>query len=172
MAEDEVELTFRGVAGLTSEAQSDTPPGSKGWVGEGSQTQRINAAMMAALRANGGTIPGEIGAYPHLILTAKGAKSGKERPVVLWASEIDGRLVVVASLGGAPNNPPWFHNIVANPDVTVEWQGEAFRARAIVLKGEDRDRMFAACVKLLPHFGRYQQRTTRALPVVELARSG
>ena len=71
---------------------------------------------------------------------------------------------MVASLGGAWHNPPWFHNVVANPDVTVEWQGETFPARAVVLEGEERDRLFAACGALLPDFGEYQKRTARSYP--------
>jgi hypothetical protein len=72
----------------------------------------------------------------------------------------------VASIGGADHNPPWFLNVVANPDVRVELQGDTFPARATVLSGQERDRLFAACVALLPEFGDYQQRTRRILPVV------
>ncbi len=164
------ELTFKALEGLTAEAQSEHPPGSTSWVPEGSRTQRINDAMTKALRANGGKVPGELERVPFLLLTARGARSGVRRTVPLWGSEIEGRLVVVASLGGAEHHPPWFHNVVANPEVTVEWQGETFAARAVVLQDEDRDALFAACARLLPQFAEYQQRTTRLLPVVELVR--
>jgi deazaflavin-dependent oxidoreductase (nitroreductase family) len=167
-----VELNFETLTGLTADAQSEHPPGSRGWVAEGSRTQRINDEITKALREHGGKIPGELESVPFLLLTATGAKSGVERTVPLWTSEIEGRLVVVASLGGADRNPPWFHNVVANPEVTVEWQGERFPAQAIVVEGSDRDRLFEACARLLPQFGQYQQRTERVLPVVELVRRG
>jgi deazaflavin-dependent oxidoreductase (nitroreductase family) len=148
-----VELTFETLTGLTADAQSQHPPGSPGWVAEGSRTQRINDEITKALREHGGKIPGELESVPFLLLTAKGAKSGVQRTVPLWTSEIGGRLVVVASLGGADRNPPWFQNVVANPNVTVEWRGETFAARAVVLEGEDRQRLFEAGARLLPQFG-------------------
>jgi hypothetical protein len=85
-----VDLTFETLKGLTADAQSDAAPGSKGWVREGSATQRINDALVDALRANGGTAPGELAVVPLLVLTATGARSGVERmPIFQGAPEAE-----------------------------------------------------------------------------------
>ena len=76
--------------------------------------------------------------------------------------------VVIASKGGAPTSPDWFHNLVAHPDVTVEVGAERFPPRAIVTEGDERDRLFAAQAAKLPNFAEYQRKTTRRLPVVVL----
>lgn len=84
--------------------------------------------------------------------------------------EIDSRLIIIASMGGAPRNPPWFHNLVHCPDVLIEKDGETFSARAVVTEGEDRDRLFQTVCDSLPVFAAYQKRTQRTIPVVELIR--
>src|SRR4051794_3961579 len=132
MSEDKVILTFEGLKPLQDEARSDQPPGSNGFDWESSAHRRINEAMIAALRANGGTVPGELSSASHIIITVTGRKTGRPRTVVLWGDKVDGRLLVVASLGGAPNHPTWFLNLAANPEVTVEWMGETFQARAVI----------------------------------------
>jgi deazaflavin-dependent oxidoreductase (nitroreductase family) len=81
---------------------------------------------------------------------------------------IDGRLLIIASTGGGPRNPGWFDNLAKNPSVTVERGGETWEGRAVVLSGAERDALFAAVVKTTPTFGRYQERTQRTIPVVEL----
>ena len=84
--------------------------------------------------------------------------------------DIDDRLLVIASMGGAPRNPPWFYNLVANPEVTVEMNGEEFTARAVVTQGADRDDLFRKVCGIFSAFGEYQERTTRTIPVIELKR--
>jgi len=83
---------------------------------------------------------------------------------------IDERLLIIASMGGAPSSPAWFHNLVANPEVTVELGGETFRARAVVTEGSDRDDLFAKVCAKISTFTEYQSRTDRVIPVVELVR--
>jgi len=78
--------------------------------------------------------------------------------------------VIMASKGGAPVNPAWFANIVANPVVTVETGGETFQARAVVTEGAERDRLWAAHVAQNPTFAEYEQRTTRLIPAIVLER--
>jgi deazaflavin-dependent oxidoreductase (nitroreductase family) len=80
------------------------------------------------------------------------------------------RYVVIASKGGAPTNPAWYHNLVANPIVTIEVGPELFKARATVAQGEERDRLFNAQAALMPGFADYQRNTTRRIPVVVLER--
>jgi deazaflavin-dependent oxidoreductase (nitroreductase family) len=78
--------------------------------------------------------------------------------------------VVIASKGGAPTSPDWYHNLVANPDVTVELSTDKFEGRARVAEGEERDRLYRAQAELMPNFADYEKATTRKIPVVVLER--
>ena len=97
-----------------------------------------------------------------------GAKSGAKRTAPLVYHRIGGRLLIIASMGGGPRSPGWFDNLARNPSVTVELGDETWEGRAVVLSGAERDALFAAVVKAAPTFGRYQERTQRTIPVVEL----
>jgi deazaflavin-dependent oxidoreductase (nitroreductase family) len=167
---DKPELNWAQLDELTNEVRSDAGPGTSGWSNEGSHTRRFNQAFIEEFRSHDGKMPGELGEVDLLLLTATGAKSGERRTVPLGFHRIDGRLVVIASMGGADRNPPWFHNVVANPEVTVELGTEVFRARAVVTEGEDHDRLYADVVARMPVFGEYQERTERVIPVIELAK--
>ena len=103
-------------------------------------------------------------------MKSTGAKSGKKRAVPLAYHEVDGRLLIIASMGGAKRNPPWYHNLVANPEVLVEKDGETFSANAVVTAGADRDALFKSVCDALPPFAEYQPRTERIIPVIELKR--
>lgn len=103
-------------------------------------------------------------------LTTTGAKTGK-RTVSPVMCAVDGdRLIVYASAAGSPNNPAWYHNIVANPEATVELGSERFAARATEITGAERDRLWAEQVARVPSFGAYARNTTRVIPVVALDR--
>ncbi len=78
--------------------------------------------------------------------------------------------MIIASYGGAPRNPPWYHNLVANPVVTVEVGTEKFKARATQVYGAERDRLFAEAAKLIPLFTDYQNKTKRQIPLLILTR--
>ena len=130
----------------------------------------FNDALVEEFRTNGGTVTGMFGGAPLVLLTTTGAKSGKRRttPVVYTA---DGdKVVVIASKAGAPTSPDWYHNLVANPDVTVELPTEKFEGRARVAEGEERDRLYRAQAELMPNFADYEKATTRKIPVVVLER--
>ncbi len=105
-----------------------------------------------------------------LLLTTTGAKSGLPRTSPLAYSMDGDRIVIVASKGGAPTNPDWFRNLVANPIVTVELGAEKFEARASVVAGDERARLFANHVSLMPGFAEYQEKTSRQIPVIVLER--
>jgi len=107
-----------------------------------------------------------------LLLTTTGAKRGRTYLNPLAAYQEDGRLFVVASKAGSPRNPDWYHNLVANPTVTVEHDGEKFDATARVLPDEERDQLFARIVEQAAQFGEYQEKTSRKIPLVELVRVG
>jgi deazaflavin-dependent oxidoreductase (nitroreductase family) len=107
-----------------------------------------------------------------LLLTTRGAKSGRERTNPLAYSRDGDRYVVIASKGGAPSNPDWFRNLRANPRVTVEVGPERFSANARVPKGDERRRLYDAQAARMPAFKDYEKRTTREIPVVVLERAG
>ena len=88
----------------------------------------------------------------------------------MYTRDDNGNVVVIASKGGAPASPDWYHNLVANPHVTVELPGETYEAQARVATGEERARLFRAQADLMPNFDEYQRKTTREIPVVVLER--
>jgi len=129
-----------------------------------------NRAIIEEFRANGGKVGGPFAGRTLLLLHTVGAKSGQERinPV---ACVTDGdRLVIIASKGGAPTNPDWYHNLLAHPQVTVELGTERFQARAEVAPEPERTRLYARMVSVMPGFAEYQQKTERVIPVVVLTR--
>ena len=135
-----------------------------------SETNDFNARIIAEFRANGGTVGGPFEGSQILLLTTTGAKSGQERvtPVVC---RVEGDAVYVfASKAGAPTNPDWYHNLVANPEVRAELGTDAFTAHAVVLEGAERDRVYEAHAALYPGFAEYQAGTDRVIPVVRLDR--
>jgi deazaflavin-dependent oxidoreductase (nitroreductase family) len=162
--EPDDQLTRDRLGELLAELRSEGGPGGT--------TRAFNEALIAEFRRTGGVIAGELGGpeFRFLLLTATGAKSGRPRTVPLGYVKVGGRLVILASKGGSPTDPLWFRNVVAHPDVTVELGTDTFAARAVVLEGEERDRVFAAIVAKAPMFGQYQERTPRPIPVVELQR--
>ena len=122
-------------------------------------------------RANGGRIlRGVFAGRTLLLLTTTGARSGRSLTKPLGFTRDGARYVVIASKGGAPSNPAWYHNLEANPMVTIEVQGERFDARASVAHGTERERLFAQQAAQMPVFARYQDMTTREIPVVVLER--
>lgn len=131
-----------------------------------------NRAVIEEFRKNGGKVAGSWEGRPLLLLTTIGAKSGERRTTPVMYLRDGDRLLVFASRGGAPTNPGWYHNLVAHPDVTVEVAGETFEARASVLAGEERDRLYGRQAELFPMFAEYQRRTSRKIPVIALTRRG
>jgi deazaflavin-dependent oxidoreductase (nitroreductase family) len=130
-----------------------------------------NQAVVDEFRENQGKVTGMFARAPLALLTTKGAKSGKRRTTPLVYTRDGDRVVVIASKGGSPTHPDWYHNVVANPnDVTVELPNEKFDARAVVPTGEERDRLFRAQADLMPNFDEYQKATKRQIPVVVLER--
>jgi deazaflavin-dependent oxidoreductase (nitroreductase family) len=129
-----------------------------------------NQAIIDEFRANSGKVGGYFAGKTLLLLHTVGAKSRQERinPVAYVA---DGdRFVIIASKGGAPDNPGWYHNIIAHPQVTVEVGTEQFQARATVPIEPERTRLFNKMVEMMPGFADYQRKTTRVIPVIILTR--
>src|SRR5216683_5441774 len=101
----------------------------------------LNQSVIKEFRANQGKVGGPMEAMPILLLTMTGGKTGRTLVRPLCYSHDGDRIVVVASYGGAPRNPPWYHNLVANPLVTVEVGAEKFKARAAQVHRVERERL-------------------------------
>lgn len=126
----------------------------------------FNLKIIEEFRANGGETYGPFKGRPLLLLTTRGAKSGKQHTTPLVYSKDGDRVVIIASMGGAPKHPSWY----LNPEATVEIGRETFRAKASVAEGAERERLYARQAAEMPAFSEYQQKTTRQIPVVVLER--
>jgi deazaflavin-dependent oxidoreductase (nitroreductase family) len=133
-----------------------------------SDFKSFNAGIIDEFRANGGKVGGMFEGAPMLLLTTTGAKSGRPFTTPLVHTTDGDRIVIIASKGGAPSHPDWYHNVVANPEVTVEIGTESFPATASVVEGEERQRLYDAQAELMPNFKEYAEKTTRQIPVVVL----
>lgn len=108
---------------------------------------------------------------PLLLLTTKGARTGRERVNPLNYSRDGDRYIVMASKGGSPTHPDWFRNLVAHPVVTIEVDGERFTARAKVSEGDERRRLLKIHTSAMPFFSAYERRVKRrVIPVIALER--
>lgn len=125
-----------------------------------------NAKVIEEFRANGGRLERQ----DLVLLTTTGAKSGRQvTSPLLYLREAD-TVYVIASKQGSAAHPAWYHNLVAHPDVTLEVGAERWAARARVLDGAERDRVYAAQVARYPFFADYQQKTSRTIPVIAVER--
>ncbi len=130
----------------------------------------FNQQVIEEFRANGGRVGGWFEGSRLLLLTTTGARSGRPHTTPVGYLPDGERILVIGSAGGAPRHPAWYHNLRANPRVTVEDGVFTYEADAVVLAGEERDRLFARAVEADPGWADYQGRTTRVLPVVALHR--
>jgi deazaflavin-dependent oxidoreductase (nitroreductase family) len=128
----------------------------------------FNAAVIADFRANAGRVGGRFEGNTLLLLHHRGAKSGRDYVNPLAYLPDGDRYVVFASKAGAPSHPGWYHNLVANPDVTIEVGSETLKAVASVAQGAERDRLFERQAAVMPRFAGYQAATERVIPVVVL----
>jgi deazaflavin-dependent oxidoreductase (nitroreductase family) len=127
-----------------------------------------NSNIIQEFRTNEGKVGGPFDGAPILLLHTTGARSGEVRVNPMMYLADGDRLVVFASKGGAPTNPDWYHNLVANPDVEIEVGTERRKVRARVAEGEERDRLYAEQSRRYPQFAKYQEGTDRTIPVVIL----
>ena len=127
-------------------------------------------ALKAELRASGRVTSGPMAGRRMLILTTIGARTGEPRETVVTFSRDGDRYVIAASQSGAPTNPAWFHNLVAHAEVVVEVEMERFNARAMVISGAERDRLWEHHANERPVMRDYASKTTRVIPVVVLDR--
>ena len=130
-------------------------------------TNAWNKTIIDEFHANDGKLGGNFEGAPVLLLHTTGAKSGEERvnPMMYLEQAVD--IFVFASKAGAPTNPDWYHNLVAHPEVKVEFGTETFAATATPLPEDERAKIYAAQAALYPGFAEYQEKTSRPIPVVE-----
>jgi deazaflavin-dependent oxidoreductase (nitroreductase family) len=129
-----------------------------------------NKTIIEEFRANGGKVGGRFAGRPLLLLHTTGAKSREQRiNPVAYTTDGD-RLVVIASKGGAPTHPDWYHNLVRHPQVTVEVGSERFQAHATIPAEPERTRLYSQMARALPGFAEYQLKTTRRILVIVLTR--
>lgn len=147
--------------------QQDTARGTderilpaEGWVRE--QLARIEAA--------GTTEVAQVMDRPVVVVTMRGARSGRLRPVPLMRVEHDGEYLAVASKGGAPTDPVWVRNIEAHPEVGVHDGTEHHARTARRLEGQERRVWWERAVRAYPPYADYQERTDREIPVYVLER--
>lgn len=114
------------------------------------------------------SVVGGPGPVPTLLLIAKGAKSGATRYSPLIYGRVDAGWVIVASKGGQPVNPSWYHNLVAHPEVEIKVASDTIPVRARVTTGEERTRLWAVMTEVFPNYDSYQATTEREIPVVLL----
>jgi deazaflavin-dependent oxidoreductase (nitroreductase family) len=155
----------KGLYGKLTSASRPPRPGSpafKAWT-------LITGVNTWAYRVSGGRLGGSFDRAPVLLLHHVGRKSGERRVAPLLYLPDGEDLVVVASYGGAPKNPAWFHNVKATPETTVEVGREKRPVLAHVATTEERERLWPALLELYPAYGDYQDRTGgREIPLVVL----
>ena len=127
-----------------------------------------NAKIIEEFRANGGEVGGNFAGAPLLLLHTTGAKTGRERINPMMYRKVDGGYAVFASKAGAPSNPDWYHNLVANPKVIAEIGTETIPLTARTAGDAEREPIWVAHKAEYPGFQEYESRTTRKIPVVIL----
>ncbi len=143
--------------------QGEYVPSTWGWVSEQVEAyERSGGTEANTLRDSG---------IPIIVMTCKGHKSGAIRKVPLMRVEHDGDYALVASKGGAPAHPGWYHNLVTDPAVTVQDGPEPFAATVEIVSGEERAAWWERAVAVYPPYTEYMEKTDREIPVFVTRRS-
>jgi F420H(2)-dependent quinone reductase len=128
----------------------------------------IDRFLLTKTKGRVGTAIGTRFLKDNVMLSCRGARSGLKREVPLLSTSVGEEFVLVASRGGAIENPAWYHNLKANPACTLTVRGQPLECTAREVSGEERDRYWRAAVANYSGFARYQTRTNRAIPVIVL----
>ena len=139
-------------------------PSTSDWVREQVETyERTGGREAGTLRDTG---------IPVVIVTMRGVHSGHLRKIALMRVEHGGEYALVASKGGAPEHPGWYHNLVANPDeVTLQDGPEPFAVRVRLVEGEEYDRWWERSVAVFAPYADYRARTSRRIPIFIASRA-
>jgi deazaflavin-dependent oxidoreductase (nitroreductase family) len=143
--------------------QGEYAPSPREWVRDQVATyEQTGGAQANTLRETG---------LPIIVVTMRGNKTGKIRKIALMRVEHNGEYALVASMGGAPTNPVWYHNLVTNPDeVTIQDGAEPFAAQVREVTGEERAEWWERAVAAFPNYADYQRKTDRQIPVFVASR--
>jgi deazaflavin-dependent oxidoreductase (nitroreductase family) len=131
----------------------------------------FNQQIIDEFHANGGQVGGMFENATLLLLHHRGAKTGTERVSPLGYLPLGDTLAIFATQAGAPTNPAWYYNLVANPSTSVEVGTETIPVRARVVEGEERERIWTTQKERVPQMAEYEQKTTRRIPVIVLERA-
>ena len=142
--------------------EGDYEPSAWDWV----------AKQVDQYESSGGTAGLTLQGKPVVVVTMRGRRSGKLRKAALMKVEHDGAYALVASKGGDPNHPGWYHNIVADPDVRLQDGTLVQDMRAREVGGAERDAWWGRAVDAWPAYADYQRKTERTIPVLVLEPSG
>ena len=127
-----------------------------------------NKQIIAEFRSNGGKVGGQFEGAPLLLLHTTGAKSGQARVNPMMYLADGDNYAVFASKAGAPTSPDWYHNLLANPDTTVEVGIQTIPVTARVAEGDEREQLWSKQKERAPQFAEYEAKTDRVIPVVVL----
>lgn len=116
-------------------------------------------------RLTGGRVWNTMNGFPICLVTMTGAKSGKVKTIALMYTAHGDDVLLVASLGGSPKNPVWYHNFKKNPDIEIQVGGSHRKMRAREASAAERPALWPLCVASYPPFAEYQTRTTRQIPI-------
>lgn len=130
-----------------------------------------NQQVLEEFRANSGKVGGIFENFDIVLLTTTGIKSGMPRLTPLVCLNVDRRMVVLGSRGGAPKDPAWVGNARANPRATLEIGTQCYEICLRELHGAERHAVFAEVVAAAPNFGTYQSLTDRVIPIFEMRRT-
>ncbi|WP_306796361.1 nitroreductase family deazaflavin-dependent oxidoreductase [Nocardia sp. XZ_19_369] len=136
-----------------------------------SEPKSFNQQVIDEFRANAGKVGGMFEGAAMVLITTTGAKSGRRITTPLVYLPDGDRVVLIASNGGNDKHPAWYHNLRADPDLTVEIGTEQYAAKAEVVSGAERDELYARMVEIMPGFAEYQAKTSRVIPVFAVYRS-
>lgn len=127
-----------------------------------------NTAIIDEFRANNGKVGGQFANTRLVLVNTIGAKSGQVRTIPLAYLQQEDRVYIVGSAAGSEKHPAWYHNLVANPEVTYELGGDPVPVRAHLVEGDDRPQVWNDIVTALPFFANYQAQVSREIPVFAL----
>lgn len=128
----------------------------------------FNSKIIEKFRANAGKVGPPFEGAPLLLLHSTGARSGQKRVNPIVYQEVDGGYAVFASKAGAPTNPDWYHNLKANPEVSIELGAETVTVTAREVTGDERTSIWEAQKQAMPGFADYEAGTDRTIPVLVL----
>ncbi|MEU7105728.1 nitroreductase/quinone reductase family protein [Streptomyces stramineus] len=157
----------------TAAAGTARPGTSRSDTSRPNNSNPFNVRVIEEFRANAGVVGGQFAGTRLLLLTTRGARTGLLRTTPLVHLPHGGRPVVFASNGGAPTAPGWFHNLLADPEATVEVGRERYPVRALLLEPAEHDAVWARQIAVDPAFAEFRERALRAgraIPLVALER--